>query len=139
MILSSEKMRSDNKLRSIFFVLWQALIPGLIIWLLLDPQLNLLKLNFKDSIAFGYMFLIGGGMLLYSFITTLVCFLCGYHQQEQFIYSIIVMLEFVVLYLTSLWLLSVFWRFIIAISLAILGTLVMTIIVMTITNYFYKD
>ena len=47
------------------------------------------------------------------------------------------MLEFVILYLTSLIFLPVFYRVIIALSVAVLGTLILTMIVMLIKNNMY--
>lgn len=130
-----EIVNNETKLKSIGFVLWQALIPGLVAWLLLDPQLDLLQLNLDQRIGIGYMWLISAGLLGYTLLTTWFCFFKGYHFLDQFVYSVVVILEFIVLYLTSNLLLAIFWRFLIGFSLAMIATALMTILVALINNY----
>lgn len=124
--------------RSILFSLLQALIPGLLIWLLLDPSLNLLQQNIKDKISFWIMLVIALGALLFTTIFTFITWKCHLHEKDQFIFSCNIMLSIMVIYLSGSFNLSIWIRFIICLLAALIGTIFVSFILMLSDNIAYK-
>lgn len=124
--------------RSILFSLLQALIPGLLLWLLLDPSLNLLQQNIENKISFWIMWVIALGALLFTIIFTFITWKCHLHEKDQFIFSCNIMLSIMAIYLSGFFNLSIWIRFIICLLTALIGTIFVSFILILSDNVAYK-
>lgn len=123
---------------SILFSLLHAVIPGLLVWLLLDPSLDLMQINIGSKISLGMMFVISISTIIFTVIFTFITWKLYWHEKDQFIFSCDLILAIMTVYLTGATDLSVWIRFIICLSTSLVGALLISFILMITDNYAYK-